>query len=149
MKVLIAESDRKTCITPVCRLQPEPIEHTLRCKTSFIIMMAMSFDYDKDVDLSKARELLVYIIENYLSAINSNIEVRPYLHNYPFTAKNIEIRIWIRPGKKKPPFGEIYCFAALEGELIYDTKTATSINYQTLHEETYEEALKIVEGSSL
>jgi len=60
-----------------------------------IYMMALSFDYEKEVDLSKARELLVYVVDNYLSAINSNEEVRPYLHDYPFTAKNIQIRIWV------------------------------------------------------
>jgi hypothetical protein len=47
--------------------------------------MDMSFDYYQEVDLKTARELIVYAVSEYLLAINSNEEVRPYLHNYPFT----------------------------------------------------------------
>ena len=60
-----------------------------------IQMMAMSFNYYEEVNLKTARELTIYVINEYLSAINSNKELRPYLHEYPFTAKNVEIRIFI------------------------------------------------------
>jgi len=48
-------------------------------------MMAMSFDYYQEVDLKTARELIVYDINEYLSVINGNNEIKPYLHEYPFT----------------------------------------------------------------
>src|SRR3989344_4332350 len=59
-----------------------------------IQMMMMGFNFYKVVDIETARQLLVESVEEYLSVINSNKEVRPYLHNYPFTAKNIEIVIY-------------------------------------------------------
>src|ERR1044072_300363 len=42
-----------------------------------IQMMAMSFEYYQEVDLKTARELILYAIHAYLSAINSNTEIRP------------------------------------------------------------------------
>src|SRR5271157_4501708 len=41
-----------------------------------IQMMAMSFCFYQEVDLKTARELMVYVINEYLSAINNSTEVR-------------------------------------------------------------------------
>ena len=60
-----------------------------------IYNMGISFDYFHPVNLKEARKLLVYVCQTYLHNINSNKEVRPYLHTYPFPVKNIEIRIWL------------------------------------------------------
>ena len=59
-----------------------------------IQMMAMSFNFYQEVSIEKARKLLVYTAEKYLKNINANKEVRPYLHDNPFTEKNIEIAIF-------------------------------------------------------
>ena len=75
-----------------------------------IQMMAMSFDYYQEVNLKTARELTIHAINEYLSAINNNKEVKPYLHEYPFTAKNVEIRIWVyNPNRSDLPLEKIYC----------------------------------------
>ena len=60
-----------------------------------IRMMAIGFQYFQEVDLKQARELLLYVINEYLSSINSNERIRPFLQKYPFTATHVEIRIWI------------------------------------------------------
>ncbi len=59
-----------------------------------IQMLALSFDGFRDVSLDEARELIVYAVETFVNEVNANEKTRPYLANYPFTAKNIEIRIW-------------------------------------------------------
>jgi hypothetical protein len=113
-----------------------------------IKLMYMGFQYFKEVDLDTARKLLVYCIDEYLSAINSDEKVRPYLHNYPFTAKNIEINIWIYTPDKKTPFGKICCISAIEGALLlYYIKPSENQPIETICEETYEEALKIVKSN--
>src|SRR5690348_9149685 len=43
-----------------------------------IQMMAMSFNYYQEVNLEQARELLIYAVNEYLSDINNNQDVRPY-----------------------------------------------------------------------
>lgn len=105
-----------------------------------IQMMAMSFDYYQEVDLSTARELLVEVINAYLSAINDNETIRPHLHNYPFTAKNIQIRIWIHPpDQTKLPLNKIFYISALDGILAYYLKVPEH-SREALHTETFEKA---------
>jgi hypothetical protein len=48
-----------------------------------IQMMMMGFNFYKIVDIETARQLLVDSVQEYLSAINSNEEIRPHLHDYP------------------------------------------------------------------
>ena len=75
---------------------------------SNIQRMALSFQYFHEVDLVEARRLLVCVANEYLNAINSCKEVRPYLHNYPFREENIQIKIWIkRPNGDEVLFNEI------------------------------------------
>ena len=107
-----------------------------------IQMMAMSFNYYQEVNLKTARELTIYVINEYLSAINSNKEVRPYLHEYPFTAKNVEIRIFVyNPDRSELPLEKIYCIECINGGLEY---YARSNPRQAIYEETYEEALQAI-----
>ncbi len=114
-----------------------------------IRMMAMSFDFYQEVDLQTARELIVYAIREYLSDINSNKEVRPYLQNYPFTAKNVEIRIWIsKPDRSKASSGKIHYISAINGILDYYTREDNQHSRKTICEETYEEALEVISSES-
>ena len=107
-----------------------------------IQMMAMSFYYYQEVNLKTARELITYVINEYLSTINSNKEVKPYLHEYPFTAKNVEIRIWVyNPDRSELPLEKIYSITSLNGMLKY---YARSNPRQAIYEETYEQALQAI-----
>jgi hypothetical protein len=110
-----------------------------------IEMMAISFNYYKEVDFDTARRFVVYCVEEYLTAINSSEKVRPYLHNYPFTAKNVEIRIFFyKPDRRDPPLGSITVASSIAGNVRYKANNPNGYTLDTLREETYEEALKIV-----
>ena len=107
-----------------------------------IQIMAMSFDYYQEVDLKTGRELIVHVINEYLSAINNNKEVRPYLHEYPFTAKNVEIRIFVyNPDRSELPPEKIDCIECINGGLEYYTRSNPR---QAIYEETYEEASRAI-----
>ena len=110
-----------------------------------IQMMMMGFQFFQVVSIDTARQLLVDAVEEYLSAINTNKKVRPYLHNYPFTAKNVEIVIYFRnsDGHDVPP-GKLYIAEANQGEMIYYIDYPEKHTMKSIHEETYEEALKIM-----
>ena len=101
-----------------------------------IRMMLMGFHLYQEVDLKEARELLIYAVNEYLLDINNNEEVRPCLHEYPFTAKNVEIRIWIY----KPDSIKISYISAIDGILTFDLPETR----QTICKESYEEALQTV-----
>ena len=112
-----------------------------------IQMMAMGFDLYHEVSLKEARELVVYATEKYLENINAKKEIRAHLHNSPFTAKNIEIRIWIsNPDRSNLPFNSIKYISGLEGRISYYSKV--SGKPKLLLRETYEEALEIVNNEN-
>ena len=109
-----------------------------------IQMMMMGFNFYQEIDLKTARKLIVYVISEYLSQINNNKDVRPYLHEYPFTAKNVEIEIFIyHPNGSRLPQEKIYCISAINGSIYYYRRGQKQYTEETLCEETYEEALKL------
>lgn len=55
--------------------------------------MHLSFQYPKPLTISAAEDMLVQITEKVLARINESRSLRPYLHNYPFTVKNVWISI--------------------------------------------------------
>lgn len=106
-------------------------------------MMAMSFYMYDEVDLEKARKLLLYIVNSYLEDINTNKDIHPYLHNKPFTAKNIEIRIWFfNSNRERLSPEKIFHVSALEGKLSYYIRGLEEGTRQSVCKETYEEASK-------
>lgn len=108
-----------------------------------IQMMYMGFQYFKPINVESGRDLLVCSIQLYLNEINQNEKVNPYLHSYPFTVKNVEIRIWIRnPDGSKVSSDELRYISAIDGILSYYMDGTEEYSRETVHEETYEEALQ-------
>jgi len=114
-----------------------------------IKIMSMAFHFYRPLAIEAFRSLLLYAVEEYLAAINGSEEVRPYLHNYPFTPNNIEIVIFLRnrDNSSLPP-GEIDVAAARFGKFTYSaddveaTKQGKSWS-KDVHIETFEEAVQI------
>ena len=110
-----------------------------------IQMMAMSFHFYQEVDLKKARELVTYAVNEYLVDINNNEEIRPYLHEYPFTAQNVEIVVFFsNPDGSKVFSGKIKIAAAKQGKVIYYIDYPEKHTLKTVYEETYEEAMQAI-----
>ncbi len=108
-----------------------------------IQIMGMGFEFFHPIDIKKGRELLLFSIEEYLNAINCDEKIRPYLHQYPFTAKNIEMQVWIRNSDgSRVPLDKIYYISAIDGILTYYTDDPEKYWRKTVHKETYEEALQ-------
>src|SRR6185503_7266894 len=55
-----------------------------------IKMLGLSFQYHTEIGVEEMRKLLLTSGELFLSAINSNELIRPYLNNFPFEVENIE-----------------------------------------------------------
>ncbi len=106
-------------------------------------MLMMGFDYFEAVDVKIARHLLINSIEEYLLEINNNEKIRPYLHNYPFTANNIEIEIYFRnPNGSKVALNQICIASARKGKIVYYIDDPDRHTLKAIFEETYEEATK-------
>jgi hypothetical protein len=106
-------------------------------------MLAMAFRYSKEIDIDEGRELLMKAVSEYLSAINSNEEIRPYLINYPFLPKNIQIRIFLSDSKgREIPLGQLAVIGSIDGVFEYLIEDPKTTCLKTIYEETYEEALQ-------
>lgn len=110
-------------------------------------ILRMKFDYPEEVDLSAARSLITSAIECYLNEINQNQEIRKYLKNYPFTARNIQIGIYIhKPDGSDVHKDKLYYISAINGILYYYINDPKNQSRIIFHQETYAEALKTTLG---
>lgn len=109
-------------------------------------MMAMSFAYYGEIDIEQGRELVVYCVNEYLLAINTNEEIKPYLIHFPFTPKDVEIRIFVsKRNGAEVEVGKFEGVSEIDGSLIYYIKQPGFPSIRKVHEETYEEALAVLE----
>jgi hypothetical protein len=108
--------------------------------------MGLSFNYYHLLNLEEARELLLYASNVFLKNINENKEIRPYLHNYPFTSKNIELVIFIyQADGSEPNQGSLAVLAIKDGILTYELAAPNKYApWPILHEETYETGLNVL-----
>lgn len=51
------------------------------------------YECTDQLTMESARELLIEIVEKYVKALNSNLALRPFLHNYPAGSNNVLIGI--------------------------------------------------------
>jgi hypothetical protein len=108
--------------------------------------LALSFNCYRLLSIEQARGLIVTCVQEYLYQINTNTEIRPFLQNYPFAPKNIEIYIYLyRPDQQEIAYGQLWSAAALNGKIYYKTPKS-EYQLEVLKEETFEEALEILEN---
>ena len=115
-----------------------------------IRILDIDFDSNRYVDISQARELMVSCSQEFLDQINSDEQIRPYLHNYPFTANNIHLGMsFVEKNSSKfikPPY---IAYVTLIKGIIYYTCDYNPLGALTdLYEEPYEEAVKIINGEA-
>ena len=109
-------------------------------------MMAISFEQLGEITMEQGRELVIYCMNEYLSAINGSEEIRPFLVHYPFITKDIQIDIYIRKqDRREVSIGTLCVVGAIKGKLQYDIKQPGLPSLRQVHEETYDEAVKILE----
>jgi hypothetical protein len=111
-----------------------------------IQMMAMHFNFYREVDIETARNLLVESIQEYLYAINSNEEIKPYLHDNPFTDKNVEITIYFyNPDRSDVLSDSISIATSNKGKIIYYIDYPEKYTIKPILEESYQEAVDLVD----
>jgi hypothetical protein len=105
-------------------------------------MLALSFDYRQPTTIENGRELLIAAVQEFITAVNEDERIRPYLKHYPFGPENIAIRIFLQnPDGSKLSFG-LHVISACEGILRYNIDDPEGPLFKTLLVETYEEALQ-------
>jgi hypothetical protein len=116
-----------------------------RMPENVINNLGLSFQIHRKLSKEEAREILLDCVHTFLTAVNTNEEIRPFLKNDPFTPSNISISIFIqgRNGQDifDPDLGIVH---AMNGFLDYGTyEKGTKIpKIQSKVKETYEEAVE-------
>ena len=99
--------------------------------------------------IEEARTLEVKMIETLLAQVNAHEKIRPFLIEYPFISKDINISVAFRKedASSRIDGSVVYAFLA-RGNLIYCAKDPKNEQLIDILEEPYEDALKIVYGKS-
>jgi len=107
--------------------------------------MSLSFSCKRTLTLDEYRKLVVHCAEDYLEMINADLELKPYLHHYPFTSHDIFLMIFTYNEEgKRLAVGEMSCVSVMKGKVCFSIrKTKTSI--EDRKEENFEEAKQLVD----
>ena len=98
----------------------------------------------------EGRKMVIESVKELLNEINSDPKLQPFLLYKPFTAQNVSLDILIFTSDGKNVFyPDINIFSAVRGKIKFFTKIPErEFGYFTEEEETFEEALRIVEAQN-
>lgn len=97
------------------------------------------------MNLEEARKLYIEVVEGYINQYNKDEPIRPYLHDYPVTIENFQVRIGYENDQRKH-MGEGYIAYVFKNKnnVIYCTYDHEKKDFIDHHEEPYETARDIV-----
>lgn len=106
-------------------------------------MLALTFICNRPLEVEEGRKLLVTAVETFVSVINRDDKIRPYLNNYPFEPQNVEIRIIVKKTDFSSVNPEKLCLlSVINGNCEYDAHDSKTKLLKTIYEETFFEAKK-------
>ncbi len=103
----------------------------------------ISFDR---MTIEEARRLYVEVIEGYLCRYNQNEEIRPFLHDFPFTIGNLHVMIGFENEQRKHMDQGFVAlmYVSKKHRLLYRAYDHEQEKFIDLYEEPYETARDIV-----
>ena len=111
--------------------------------------VSLRFSTPRRATIQEARELEVRCIQRVLDAFNHCEKIRPYLAEYPFTAKNVDVMISFETNYGPYSDETVYFLFQAKNKLYYYKHDPIKYDSAVLFEEPYPEALKIVQNSGL
>ena len=109
--------------------------------------IGLMFNSSQYISKEEARKIVLGINEIFLSKLNTE-RVKPYLTVFPFTEKNIHTCITFRISKKNWDHSQISTFGFHFGKVFYWYDIPNEKYKTRKEEESYSEALKILEQGS-
>lgn len=83
-------------------------------------MIGVSYRFDEPVSIEEARCLAIDCASRYWDAFNANEAIRPYLANYPFGAKNVDVGVsFYRPDGSEVYYPAVHSVSVSEGYVLY------------------------------
>ena len=108
-----------------------------------VYLIGLSFQIHHPMDREEARERIIDCVEELLAAVNANQEIRPFLKDYPFTTKNVDLAIFTNYPDGKEVFDPYIRVVSIyeSDEIDYATKEPNKVPYKNEYREPYSEAL--------
>jgi len=112
-------------------------------------VVGLGFQIKGPLTKEQLRKILIDCVEEFLTTINANERLRPFLKTYPFTEKGIIITLFISDSKGKDIYDpEIMVATSYHGHVSYATKAKDQeFGYKQEFDEDYETAFKLVKDS--
>jgi hypothetical protein len=115
--------------------------------TDVRVLSPVYISYQK-LNIDDARAFYLEIVEGLINKANADEEIRPYLHNYPFTEKNMSIGlVFFNEKNDFMQDGFVASMTMLDNEnglIYYRIYHPETEMLETIYIEPYEDALKIV-----
>ncbi len=111
-------------------------------------LIGFSFQVNGPIKKNEARKIAVDCVEDFLTEINQNEEIRPYLEVYPFDTKHVDIIIFIiEPDGRGYVHPDLSVVTAADGNIKFSTNNPENkYTYKSRESETFEDAVKILKG---
>ena len=128
------------------RYKIDPIATNVAMPGGVIRLLGLDFQIVGPLRQERIREILINSAQELLDLINTNSQIKPYLGQFPFTIKNIDINLFILDSDgREINHPEIGIATISEGQLEYLTLAYAEIPKKISESsEPYEEALKIL-----
>ncbi len=105
-----------------------------------------------EISLESARNLIVFVAENLIKDINTNLEVKPDLDVYPFTSERLYISIYCEDEHRAQLGQGVAIIYFFNGKIKYEGYNIEGYRkpgwaygkHYIIHEESYADALDIV-----
>ena len=104
-----------------------------------------AFRSQKLMNLSQARALTIRCVEQLLSMVNENEDIRPFLEFYPFPLAGVDLTLSFPPYDKSDPYSDkmyINTIFFMDGKIYYRQFDHAIKDDKRILIETYEEALE-------
>ncbi len=113
--------------------------------------ISLGFIAYQKATIDEARKLEVTIIEKFLKKINGYKKIRPFLREYPFSAKRAEIAISFRNKKddSSNTDGSVARVFQTRNIVYYRADDPITDKFVPLFDEPYPEALKTVQAAAI
>lgn len=106
----------------------------------------LGFNTEQCLNIPQMRMLIVQKAEELVADINSDLEIRPYLRDFPATVKNIELSIsYYRKGKNNVTYPHVVNAQISRGKILYMTIEDEVDNQIIDSHEDYYNALQAIQ----
>ena len=108
-----------------------------------IAQFEVTFHYSKPLTIENARCLIIKSAQIALETIQNDFAIQEHLYETPFEINNLAIFIFTETfTTEETPIGYLSMVALSHGKILYERYDIISNKYESLLEETYEEALQ-------